>query len=65
MTMKDILLYVWQLPQNLLGLLLLAIVRPEDIYDYFGVSKKTFKRAVGALYKEHIITITADGVRLL
>ena len=38
---------------------------PEDIYDYFGVSKKTFKRAVGALYKEHIITITDDGVRLL
>jgi hypothetical protein len=36
MTMKDILLYVWQLPQNLLGLLLLAIVRPEDIYDYEG-----------------------------
>ncbi|MBR3114873.1 MAG: GntR family transcriptional regulator [Bacteroidaceae bacterium] len=38
---------------------------PEDIYDYFGVSKKTFKRAVGALYKEHIITITDDGLRLL
>ena len=38
---------------------------PEDIYDYFGVSKKTFKRAVGALYKEHIITITDDGLQLL
>ena len=38
---------------------------PEDIYDYFGVSKKTFKRAVGALYKEHISTITDDGLRLL
>ena len=36
MNVKDILLYVWQLPQNLLGLLLIAIVRPEDIYDYEG-----------------------------
>lgn len=38
---------------------------PEDIYNYFGVSKKTFKRAVGALYKERIIELTDDGVRLL
>ena len=36
MTMKDILLYVWQLPQNLLGLLLVAILKPEDVYDFFG-----------------------------
>ena len=36
MNLKDILLYAWQLPQNLLGLLMLAIVRPEDIYDYEG-----------------------------
>lgn len=27
------LLYLWQLPQNLLGLLLVAILRPEDIYE--------------------------------
>ena len=26
-------LYLWQLPQNLLGLLLVAILRPEDIYE--------------------------------
>lgn len=38
---------------------------PEEIYDYYGVSKKTFKRAVGALYKEHLIEITEDGIRLL
>ena len=36
MTMKDILLYVWQLPQNLLGLLLVTILKPEDVYDFFG-----------------------------
>ena len=27
--MKQILLYIWQLPQNLLGLLLIAFYRPE------------------------------------
>ncbi|MGN1236939.1 MAG: GntR family transcriptional regulator, partial [Bacteroidaceae bacterium] len=38
---------------------------PQDIYDVYGVSKKTFKRAVGALYKERLIEITDDGIRLL
>lgn len=33
----EILLYLWQLPQNLLGLLLIAILRPEDKYDFEGV----------------------------
>ena len=28
-----VLLYLWQLPQNLLGLLLVTILRPEDCYD--------------------------------
>lgn len=32
----DILLYAWQLPQNLLGLLLVTILKPEDVYDFFG-----------------------------
>lgn len=38
---------------------------PEEIYDYYGVSKKTFKRAVGALYKERLIALEDDGIRLL
>lgn len=38
---------------------------PQDIYDVFGVSKKTYKRAVGALYKERLIEITDDGIRLV
>lgn len=38
---------------------------PDEIYDMFGVSKKTFKRAVGALYKERLIELTDDGIRLL
>lgn len=37
---------------------------PEKIYDLFGVSKKTFKMAIGALYKERKIVITDDGIKL-
>ena len=32
-----VLLYLWQLPQNLLWLLLVTILRPEDCYDLEGV----------------------------
>jgi predicted RNA-binding protein (virulence factor B family) len=37
---------------------------PEDIYSLFGVSKKTFKKAIGALYKKRIITIDTNGIKL-
>jgi predicted RNA-binding protein (virulence factor B family) len=37
---------------------------PEDIYSLFGVSKKTFKKAIGALYKKRLITIDANGIKL-
>ena len=36
----------------------------EDIYDTFGVSKKTFKKAVGDLYKKHLIVLEEGGIRL-
>ncbi len=36
---------------------------PPDIYAAFGVSKKVFKQAVGALYKAQKITIEAGGLR--
>lgn len=36
----------------------------EDIYDAFGVSKKTFKKAVGDLYKRRLVVLEADGIRL-
>ena len=32
----EILLYAWQLPQNLLGLLLVLILQPEESYDMDG-----------------------------
>ncbi|MBI5676041.1 MAG: hypothetical protein HZC48_09495 [Nitrospirae bacterium] len=31
----------------------------------FGVSKKTFKKAIGALYKKRLITIESNGIRLI
>jgi len=37
---------------------------PEDIYSLFGVSKKTFKKAIGALYKKRLITINTNGIKL-
>lgn len=35
-----------------------------DIYNTFGVSKKTFKRGVGDLYKHRYITLEPNGIRL-
>lgn len=38
---------------------------PESIKHIFGVSKKAFKQAVGALYKDRLITIESNGIRLV
>jgi predicted RNA-binding protein (virulence factor B family) len=38
---------------------------PEEIYRVFKVSKKNFKAAVGALYKQRLITLEENGIRLL
>jgi predicted RNA-binding protein (virulence factor B family) len=37
---------------------------PEEIYALFGISKKTFKKAIGALYKKRIITMDTNGIKL-
>src|SRR5215469_733173 len=37
---------------------------PEDIYAFFGMSKKTFKMAAGRLYKEKKILISDSGIQL-
>jgi len=37
----------------------------EIIYHKLGMSKKTFKKAVGSLYKNRLIVIETDGIRLL
>jgi uncharacterized protein len=38
---------------------------PEIIYNLFGVSKKTYKKAIGALYRKRRIIIENDGIKLL
>ena len=38
--------------------------RPKVIADLFGVSKKTFKKSIGNLYKKRRITLEKDGIRL-
>jgi predicted RNA-binding protein (virulence factor B family) len=37
---------------------------PEEIRAAFGVSKKAFKQAIGALYRDQRIRIEPDGIRL-
>jgi hypothetical protein len=37
---------------------------PQLITELFGMSKGAFKRAIGSLYKQKIITIGKDGIRL-
>lgn len=36
----------------------------DEIYATFGVSKKTFKKAVGELYKKRLIVLEEQGIRL-
>ena len=38
---------------------------PEKIYALFGISKKTFKKAIGALYKKRRITLDNNGIRIV
>jgi len=38
---------------------------PEEIYDFFGMSKKTFKMAIGKLYKQRKINFTKEGIALI
>jgi predicted RNA-binding protein (virulence factor B family) len=37
----------------------------EEIKEQFGVSKRTYKQAVGDLYKRHLIVITDKGIELV
>jgi uncharacterized protein len=38
---------------------------PEGIYEFFGISKKVFKMATGALYKQRKIEFTQSGIKLV
>jgi predicted RNA-binding protein (virulence factor B family) len=37
---------------------------PEEIYDFFHISKKTFKMTTGNLYKQKKIIFTSTGIKL-
>ena len=38
---------------------------PEDVYSFFGMSKKTFKMTTGNLYKQHKLLFTQTGIQLV
>ncbi|MDR4503941.1 MAG: S1-like domain-containing RNA-binding protein [Candidatus Scalindua sp.] len=38
---------------------------PEVIYQLFGVSKKTYKKAIGAIYRERLVTLEENGIKLV
>ncbi|HNV68521.1 MAG TPA: GntR family transcriptional regulator, partial [Candidatus Ozemobacteraceae bacterium] len=38
---------------------------PEEIQKHFGISKKTFKKAIGTLFRERRIVIEEQGIRLV
>jgi predicted RNA-binding protein (virulence factor B family) len=64
--MKTILSYLQQLPEEQDGY---APVHdksdPALILKMFGMSKKSFKKSIGTLYKQRVIMIEKDGIRLL
>lgn len=37
---------------------------PDEISKMFGISKKNFKKAIGSLYKQRLIIIEDEGIRL-
>lgn len=38
---------------------------PEVISDTFGISKKTFKKSIGALYKQRLIVMDENGIKYI
>lgn len=57
--MKKFLLYLWQLPQNLLGELLLLFYQPEETYDF-----KPYKHESNYLVKLHYSSRMKSGISL-
>ena len=38
---------------------------PQEIYDFFGMSKKTYKMTTGNLFKQKKIVFTKTGIQLI
>jgi len=48
------------------GFLAVSDKSPADmIYHMFGISKKNFKKAIGALYKKKLIKLSKEGIKLI
>lgn len=60
MKAKEILLYIWQLPQNLLGLLLVAIYRPESKYDMDDIRIHYSRRMKGGISLGKYVIMSYD-----
>ena len=54
-----------QLKNNDGFLLLTDKSSPEDIREKLGMSKKTFKKSIGSLYKQRLILLGDKGIRLV
>jgi predicted RNA-binding protein (virulence factor B family) len=37
----------------------------SEIFDFFGISKKLFKKSIGLLYKNRLLLIENNGIRLV
>lgn len=48
-TLKEILLYIWQLPQNLLGLIMLLFMKPYSKEKYKGITYVVSKEMSGGI----------------
>lgn len=46
------------------SLMLNSSSSPEEILRALNMSKKAFKKAIGGLYKDRVITLTEDGIEL-
>lgn len=57
MRLKDVLLYAWQLPQNLLGLLLVALYAPEFHIDFRTVRIYYSTRMRGGISLGHYVLL--------
>lgn len=61
---KDFSVTLLEAIQNEGGFISITDKSPSEmIYQAFGVSKKTFKKAVGSLYKQRLITLERNGLR--
>ena len=38
---------------------------PDDIYEFFGMSKKTFKMTIGHLFKQKKISLEKSGIKII